>query len=79
VSSKDQLKPKYNQIEQTLEGSFSAVSTPIFASIYSFRSIFRDLQDYQSGFPIFAIFQCLRTVFCFKDFILFHFGQIARS
>ena len=25
--------------------------------------IFRDLQDYQNGFPIFAIFQCLCTVF----------------
>ena len=56
---------------QTLEGSSSAVSTPIFASKYSVCSIFRDLQDYQSGFPIFAIFQFLCTVFCFNGFISF--------
>ena len=28
-----------------LEGSFSAVSTPIFATKYAFFRIFRDLQD----------------------------------
>ena len=50
-------------MEQALEGSFSAVSTPIFASKYSFCNIFRDLQDYQSGIPIFANFQCLLTVY----------------
>ena len=33
------------QAGQTLEGSFSAVSTPIFATKCSFCSIFRDLQD----------------------------------
>ena len=33
------------QASQTLEGSFSAVSAPIFATKYSFCSIFRDLQD----------------------------------
>ena len=38
--------------------------------------IFRDLQDYQSGFPIFANFQCLCTVFCFNDFISFHFISV---
>jgi hypothetical protein len=37
---------------QALEGSFSAVSTPIFASKYSFCSIFRDLQDLQSFAPL---------------------------
>ena len=30
---------------QTLEGSFSAVSTPIFATKYSFCKIFQDLQN----------------------------------
>ena len=38
--------------DQTLEGSFSAVSTPIFATKYSFCSVFRDLQDFQSFAPI---------------------------
>ena len=37
---------------QTLESSFSAVSTPIFASKYAFFSIFRDLQDLQSFAPL---------------------------
>ena len=32
---------------QTLRGSFSAVSTPIFASKYSLESSWRDLQDLQ--------------------------------
>ena len=33
-------------------GPFSAVSTPIFASKYSFFSIFRDLQDVHSFAPL---------------------------
>ena len=37
---------------ETLEGSFSAVSTPIFATKYSFCSIFRDLQDLQTFAPL---------------------------
>ena len=37
---------------QTLEGSFSAVSTPIFATKYSFCSIFRYLQDLQTFAPL---------------------------
>ena len=37
---------------ETLEGSFSSVSTPIFASKYSFFSIFRDLQDVHSFAPL---------------------------
>ena len=37
---------------QTLEGSFSAVSTPIFASKYSFCSVFRDLQDCHTIAPL---------------------------
>ena len=48
---------------QTLEGSFSAVWTATIATKYSFCSIFRDLQDYQHGFSIFSIVQCLCTVF----------------
>ena len=36
----------------TLEGSFSAVSTPIFASKYAFFSIFRDLQDSHTFAPL---------------------------
>ena len=37
---------------KTLEGSFSAVSTPIFASKYSFCSVFRDLQDCHTFAPV---------------------------
>ena len=49
-------KPNISQIfqpnHQTLEGSFSAVSTPIFASKYAFFSIFRDLQDSHTFAPL---------------------------
>ena len=41
-------------IGQTLEGSFSAVSTPIFATKYSFCSIFRDLQNELAEFSKFG-------------------------
>ena len=37
---------------QTLEGSFSSVSRPIFAIKVSFFSIFRDLQDYHTFAPL---------------------------
>ena len=37
---------------QTLDGSFSAVSKPIFATKQPFESIFRDLQDLQSFAPL---------------------------
>ena len=40
------------QVGQTLEGSFSAVSTPIFASKYAFFSIFRDVQDSYTFAPL---------------------------
>ena len=63
---------------QTLEGSFSAVWTATIATKYSFCSIFRDLQDYQNGFPIFAIFQCLCTVFSKFRKILPIFVEIGR-
>ena len=39
-------------INQTLEGSFAAVSTPIFATKYSFFSVLRDLEDLQSFAPL---------------------------
>ena len=38
--------------EETLEGSFSAVSTPIFATEYSFCRGFRNLQDLHSFAPL---------------------------
>ena len=48
--------PNFSQIfqpnHQTLEGSFSAVSTPIFASKYSFCSVFRNLQDCHTFAPL---------------------------
>ena len=37
---------------QTLRGSFSAVSTPIFASKYSLESSWRDLQDLHTFAPL---------------------------
>ena len=43
---------KFQPNHQTLEGSFSAVSTPIFASKYSFCSVFRDLQDCHTFAPL---------------------------
>ena len=36
----------------TLDGSFSAVSAPIFASKQSFFSIFQDLQDFHNSSPL---------------------------
>ena len=46
------LSPIFQLNDQTLEGSFSAVSTPNFATKASFFSIFRDLQDLQSFAPL---------------------------
>ena len=40
------------QIPQISDGSFSAVSKPIFASKYAFFSIFRALQDSQTFAPL---------------------------
>ena len=37
---------------ETLEGSFSAVSTPIFATKASFFSIFRELHDLHTFAPL---------------------------
>ena len=38
--------------QQTLEGSFSSASKPIFATKYSYFSIFRGLKDLQSFAPL---------------------------
>ena len=46
------LSPISQPNYQTLEGPFSAVSSPIFATKYSFCSSFRDLQDLQSFAPL---------------------------
>ena len=43
---------KFHRFSPTWKGSFSAVSKPIFATKYSFCSIFRDLQDYHSFAPL---------------------------
>ena len=37
---------------QTLEGSFSAVSTATIATKYSFFQVFRDLQDFHTFAPL---------------------------
>ena len=46
------LTPIFQPNHQTLEGSFSSASKPIFAPKYAFCSIFRELQDLQSFAPI---------------------------
>ena len=68
----------------SFRGSFSAVSTPIFASKYSFFSIFRDLQDLHSFAPVetqfvskisieFCSFFRQNSTFCIK-FVVFRSG-----
>ena len=71
--------PNISQIFQPklLDGSFSAVSTPIFASKYSFCSVFRDLQDshilHRSQLRKVAKFHQKFTKFCwnFRNFVRF--------
>ena len=46
------LSPILQPNDQTLEGSFSSVSKPIFATKYSFFSIFQDLQDSHTFAPL---------------------------
>ena len=66
---------------ETLEGSFSAVSTPIFASKYSFFRIFRDLSDSHPFVPLqiqklqfFLFFTKNSAIFRdFAEFSLFFF------
>ena len=42
----------FSENDQTLEGSFSSVSKPIFATKYSFFSIFRELQNKYTFAPL---------------------------
>ena len=44
------------------KGSFSAVSSPIFATKYLFRSIFRDLQDLHSIALLHLFFRSGKTL-----------------
>ena len=46
------LFPIFQQNYQTLQGSFSSVSKPIFATKYAFFSILRDLQDLHTFAPL---------------------------
>ena len=61
---------------KTLEGSFSAVSKPNFATKYSFFSVFWDLQDFQSFAPLrtqffFDFCKILQKLMIFPDFAKF--------
>ena len=51
-SSIPNFSQNFQPNHQTLEGSFSAVSTPIFASKSSFCSVFRNLQDCHTFAPL---------------------------
>ena len=63
-----------NKLPQTLRGSFSAVSKPIFASKYSFFSIFRDLQDMYTFAPLGSQISSKKRVQKFaKNEMKFHF------
>ena len=55
------------------DGSFSAVSKPIFATKYSFCSIFRDLQDSQTFAPL-----QIQNLQNFCNFVLEKFGKFSR-
>ena len=46
-----EIKSQGWKIKWTLRGSFSAVSTPIFASKYLLESFWRDLQDLHAFAP----------------------------
>ena len=48
----DDLRDLYTESGQTLEGSFSAVSTATIARVGAFFQIFRDLQDYHPFAPL---------------------------
>ena len=54
---------------QTVQGSFSAVSAPIFATKYSFWSVFRDPQDCHTFAP-------LEIQIDNKSFKVHHFSEI---
>ena len=61
---------------QTLEGSFSAVSTPVFASKYSFFQVFRDLQDSQTFAPLRT--QHFRKKYCVATFSSYFYRNVSR-
>ena len=63
----------FNENQQTLEGSFSSVSRPIFATKYSFFSIFRYLQDLQSFAPL--QIQKFSKIRQFFSYFLFKFAE----
>ena len=62
---------------QTLRGSFSAVSTPIFASKYSLESSWRDLQDLHTFAPLRSQNFSQKSSTFFREWInefpIFHF------
>ena len=47
-----ELNPDFQPNDETLEGSFSSASKPIFAPKYAFCSIFGERQDLQSFAPL---------------------------
>ena len=78
----------FNKSDQTLEGSFSSVSKPIFATKYSFFSIFQALQDSHTFAPLRIqntrrnssnffefLFEFLQKIIIFQQFSS-NFGQI---
>ena len=83
VVAKEGNESKWIIHPQTLGGSFSSVSKPIFASKYAFCSIFRDLQDLQTFAPLqiqnfrdFSIFRKICNffeIFCkiLRNFVIF--------
>ena len=80
------IKSRSLKIKWTFRGSFSAVSTPIFASKYSLESSWRDRQDLHAFAPLRP--QCFRNVsskiFAFfgnilQNFVIFEFCWICSS
>ena len=65
---------------QTLRGSFSAVSTPIFASKYSLESSWRDLQDLHTFAPLRSQNFSQKSSTFFREWIMnFRFCSISSS
>ena len=60
----------YTESGQTLQGSFSSVSTPPIARVGAFFSILRDLQDFQSFAPL-RIQNFSKTCWIFPAFLPF--------
>ena len=59
-----------------LDGSFSAVSKPIFATKYSFCSIFRDLEEWHTFAPLQTHFFRFFAIFCKIFGLLQNFAEI---